>query len=231
MSSPDAPQPSSFAESSAAERELHPTERRPRLWPWLVLAAMIAALIAVRTFAPPPAEPDGNGRRHPAVGKEITQVSLQPLTGGGPVILEADLVGKVTAINFWATWCGPCKMEFPELIELEEDFRSRRDFQFLSVSCSGPDDVEQLRQVTAAFLRQQRAEFRTLHDPGFQTQLALAAAASLDGFAYPTTVVIDRQGVIRGLWVGYAPGDERRVRAAIESALRNEPLPAAATPR
>src|SRR5262245_32829091 len=218
-----------FSQSSEAERELAPAEdRRPRLWPWLVLAAAVAALVAVRAFGPQDAEPAGNGRRHPAVGKKFIQVSLQPLTGGGAAISEADLAGKVTAINFWATWCKPCKIEFPELVRLEEDFRSRRDFEFLSVSCSGPGDLEESRNSTDRFLRQLRADFRTLHDPGDQTQIALARAADLEGFAYPTTVVIARHGLIRGLWIGYAPGDERRVRAAIEAALRDEPLKAAA---
>jgi cytochrome c biogenesis protein CcmG/thiol:disulfide interchange protein DsbE len=220
---------SPFAESSAKEHELHPATggRRARIWPWLVLLACVAALVAVRMFGPPDDDRDGNGRRHPAVGTRLTQVSLQPLTGGGEPISETDLAGKVTAINFWATWCGPCRMEFPHLVRLEHELRERDDFQFLSVSCAGSDEGEALRRATEQFLREQRAEFRALHDPGYQTQQALAAAAGMDGIAYPTTVVIDRQGTIRGLWIGYATGDERRVRAAIEAAL-NEPLPLAA---
>jgi thiol-disulfide isomerase/thioredoxin len=152
------------------------------------------------------------------------------LTGSGEPISNTDLTGKVTAINFWATWCGPCRMEFPHLVRLEHEFRDRDDFQFLSVSCAGRDEGDALRQDTQRFLSEQQAQFRTLHDPGYQTQQALAAAAGLDGFAYPTTVVIDRQGKIRGLWIGYAAGDERRVRSAIDAALRNEPLPPPAAP-
>jgi thiol-disulfide isomerase/thioredoxin len=217
--------PGAFADSNAAEPGLAVGDRRgPRLWPWLVLIACVAALVAVRMFGPQGQERDGNGRLHPAVGTRFTQVSLQPLTGGGPPIAEADLAGKVTLINFWATWCGPCRMEFPHLMELEADLRSRSDFQFLSVSTGGQEEGEALRQASEQFLRQQRTTFRVLQDPGYQTQRALAFAAGLDGFAYPTTVVLGRDGAICGLWIGYAPGDERRVRAAIEAALNNEPL-------
>jgi thiol-disulfide isomerase/thioredoxin len=234
MPEPDSQQPpaAGFAGTSAAERSTQAPERRsPRLWPWLLLMACVAALFAIRMFAPQGEERPGNGRLHPAVGTPLTQISLQPLTGGGPPITASDLAGKVTLINFWATWCGPCRMEFPHLIELEEDFRSRSDFQFLSVSTGDQDGPEALKQATEQFLRQERATFRTLSDRDYQAQRALAFAAGLGRIDYPTTVLIDRSGVIRGLWIGYAPGDERRVRAAIEAALRGEPLPAAAADR
>ncbi len=217
---------SHFAESSAAERELQPAAGRAgaRLWPWLVLLAALTAFLAWRAaYAPRAADADGNGRRHPAVGTGFTQVALQTLDGDGPPVAAGDLAGKVTLINFWGPWCGACLVEFPHLVELERHFRGQRDFQFLSVSTSGGYyDDEELRSSTAEFLAKQKADFRVLRDPDFATQRALAQAARLDGFGYPTTVLIGRDGAIRGLWVGYRPGDERSVRAAIEAALAGE---------
>jgi len=219
---------SNFAESSASEQELHATKRgSPRLWLWLTLLAALAGVMAWRMFNGHNAvEEEGNGRKHAAVGMKFAAVSLEPLTGGGQPIGEADLAGKVTLINFWGPWCGYCRDEFPSLVESDEHFRSQKDFLFLSVSSPGtPAGEATLREETEQFLRQQRATFRTLRDPDDRTKLALITAAQLEHFGFPTTVVLGRDGTIRGLWSGYRPGDERYVREAIESALRGEALP------
>jgi len=220
---------SQFGETSAAESELLANRRSSlRLWPWLALLGVLAALLVWRNFGPPAADEEGNGRKHAAVGTRFTAITLQPLTGGGLPVAEADLAGKVTVINFWGPWCGYCKIEFPHLVELEDHYRSRSDFLFLSVSsAAGPQDDPTLREDTEHFLRQERATFRTLQDPGDQTKFALVNTARLDGFAFPTTVVLDKGSKIRGLWIGYRPGDERRLADAIESALRGEELPPA----
>ena len=213
---------SHFAESSAAEQEQLPRQRSsPRLWLWLTLLAALVMATAWRIFGPHTPEEEGNGRKHPAVGTKFTAVTLEPLTGGSQPIGEADLAGKVTLINFWGTWCGPCRIEFPHLVELEEHFHSRADFQFLSVSSPGtPAGEATLRADTEHFLREQRATFRTFSDPEDKTKLALVAAARLDHFGFPTTVLIGQDGTIRGLWDGYRPGDERHLERAIEAALR-----------
>jgi hypothetical protein len=49
--------------------------------------------------------------------------------------------------------------------------------------------------------------------------MGLVQAAKLEGFGYPATVVLGRDGAIRGLWIGYTPGDETAVRQAIEKSL------------
>jgi thiol-disulfide isomerase/thioredoxin len=168
---------------------------------------------------------EGRGRRHPAVGTRLQDIALEQLTGDARPITTADLGGKVTLINFWGPWCGPCAIEFPHLIELQEHFRGHSDFQFLSVS-SNPDprDDRGLAESTREFLRQQRASIPTYRDSAGRTTIALIHTARLERFGYPTTVLLDRDGVIRALWTGYRPGDERSMRAIIEVVLADQPL-------
>jgi thiol-disulfide isomerase/thioredoxin len=66
----------------------------------------------------------------------------------GHTLTTADLRGKVTLINFWATWCGPCRMEIPDLIKLQEQYKDH--VQVIGVSVDeGP--VEEVRQFAMQF--------------------------------------------------------------------------------
>jgi thiol-disulfide isomerase/thioredoxin len=216
-----------FSRTSASEQEFAgegPSRRR--LWPWGLLLVAVAALVIARTLGiGNPSEYDGETE---AVGRRLTELALEPLTGDAGAVTEADLAGKVTLINYWGWWCGPCAVEFPHLVEMEQHFREQDDFQFLSVA-SNPDprDEEGLLESTKAFLKQQRADFATFRDPAGRSQMALARDAQLRGTAFPMSVVLDREGVIRGLWIGYQHGLERQIRQVIEDALEGKAPPAA----
>src|SRR5262245_2408878 len=94
----------------------------------------------------------GCGTRTSLVGQPLTTLDLTPITSGAKPITLGDLKGKVTLINFWATWCGPCVEELPHLLRVAAGYRDRSDFQFLSVSTGHPT-VEEIRAETIAFLQ------------------------------------------------------------------------------
>jgi thiol-disulfide isomerase/thioredoxin len=217
---------SGFSQTSAAEQELHPPQRgAPGLWPWLLLLGALVGVLIWRGVFAPTADLEPTGQRSPAVGAKLDHISLAPLTGNPLPVDDSALPGKVTLINFWGPWCGYCVQEFPELIELEQHFRAQAGFQFFSVSSnSDPFDDRQLAEQTAHFITQQRATFPTYHDVQARTQRALAAAARLNNLGYPTTVVLDREQRIRGLWIGYRPTDMQQIRTVIEETLRGESL-------
>jgi thiol-disulfide isomerase/thioredoxin len=224
-----------FSQSSAAEQQrLSPQPVARALWPWLLLLAGVLLVVALRFALRPDASTGRDGQDADAVGTRIAALALEPLTGDPPPVSLADLQGKVTFINFWGTWCGPCAVEFPHLVELEQHFRSEPDFQFLSVSSnSDPRDDLGLAKSTAEFLKQQQAKFPTYRDPDAKTIISLVESAKLSGFGFPTTIVVDREGIIRGIWVGYRPGDEKGMRQTVERVLLGdtkafEPLPAQA---
>jgi thiol-disulfide isomerase/thioredoxin len=97
--------------------------------------------------------------------------------------------GSVVVVNFWASWCGPCRAEAPGLAALAARFRSR-GVQFVGV------DVRDDPTSADAFLRTYRITYPSLNDPG--EQIALDFSQSLPIAATPTTLVIDRSGRIAG---------------------------------
>jgi thiol-disulfide isomerase/thioredoxin len=208
-----------FSDSNAAEGHHLPPQRST--WPlWLLVligVAVVLVLVVRFGFAP---QQQTKGELDPSVGQTLTSFRLQPLTGESHATTEADLLDKVTLVNFWGPWCGVCAVEFPHLVELVHHFQSRPGFQFFSVSSNyNPHDDRGLAESTAEFLKEYEADFPTYRDPDGETASALMRDAKIDQFGFPATVLLGPGGVIRGLWIGYEPGDENAVRRAIEKAL------------
>jgi len=215
------PDPTFSHSSHADQQALAPQGPARWRWPWLPLLGALALLIALRFSALSGNAGGRDGLDGPGIGTKLTQLDLQPLTGNPDPVSLADLEGKVTLINFWGPWCGYCVVEFPHLVELEKHLRAEPDFQLLSVSSNpDPSDERGLAESTKSFLMQQRAEFPTYRDPGGQSTRALAHSAGLQQFGYPTTVVLDRNALIRGVWIGFRPGDERGMQQLIERVLQ-----------
>lgn len=158
----------------------------------------------------------------PATGKKLGTLELQGLVGAeGPLSLN-DLAGKVVLINFWGTWCGPCMIEFPHLVKLQQRFSDNPDFRFLPVSCAASVSMESesdLRSQTEAYLQGSSFDLPVYFDPEGLTRQAVLRDAELDFFAFPTTILLDRSGTIRYVWPGYRPGVEKEMEAAIKSLL------------
>lgn len=193
-----------------------PPRRSASFWFWLAAATLAAAFAAIALF-----KPAGTIGNSAANGKSLAALDLQPLSGAAAALGPKELEGRVSLVNFWGTWCPPCRLEFPHVVQLAEKFRSRREFQLLAVSCPADRDgkLAELREDTESFLRQNGFELPIYADPQAQTRLALQELIGASSFSYPTTVVLDREGIIRGMWVGYRPGDERDVEALVEKVL------------
>src|SRR6476646_1928490 len=82
----------------------------------------------------------------PAVGPAIKQIDLDGLK----TVLKTE--GKPRLINFWATWCDPCREEFPELVKIDTAYKGKIDF--ISVSL---DDLEDMGTTVPRFLREMKA--------------------------------------------------------------------------
>ncbi|MEN6450625.1 MAG: TlpA disulfide reductase family protein [Thermoguttaceae bacterium] len=155
----------------------------------------------------------------PGVGRRLADLSLLPLTGDSSEVSLRDIKGKVVLLNFWGTWCPPCRKELPHMAELRKRFEAQTAFQLLAVSCpgDGDDDVQSLRENTEALLKRLAIELPTYRDPNSITLSAVDAAIGFQ--AYPTTLLLDRSGVIRAIWVGYRPGVETEMEQEIGKLL------------
>ena len=122
--------------------------------------------------------------------EKILATSLPDLQGTSQTISQWR--GKVLVVNFWATWCEPCRKEIPEFIELQEQFRDQ-GLLFVGIA------VDQ-RERAAAFSKDIGINYPVL--TGGMEAMALAEAAGNKQGALPFTVVIDRSGKITGTHLG-----------------------------
>ncbi|MDR9433711.1 MAG: TlpA disulfide reductase family protein [Spiribacter sp.] len=104
----------------------------------------------------------------------------------GPRRSISDWDGEVIVLNFWATWCTPCREEIPLFTQLQTEFADA-GVQFLGIAI---DDPEPMR----GFLAQVNMGYPTLY--GMQSALDVAAAYGNDRGTLPYTVIIDRNGHI-----------------------------------
>ncbi len=172
------------------------------------------------------------GTTGPMIGHKLGYLELEPLTGDSKPVSADDLSGRVTLVNFWGTWCGPCNLEFPHLLELAAQFDSHDDFRIYPVSCGVDADAKlgPLREETAGFLKAKQASIPTYADQNRASRMALVVELDLPGgqFAYPTTVILDRTGRVRGVWVGYEHADTSEMRSLIKELLADQPTRAGA---
>jgi cytochrome c biogenesis protein CcmG/thiol:disulfide interchange protein DsbE len=156
------------------------------------------------------------GAQHPAVGQPLLFLELEPLTGTGTPLTLASLKGRVTLMNFWATWCGPCKIEFPHITALAKKLSTDPKFQFISVNVDD-ETLAEAKVLAEKFLLEQRADIPTWADVTTRTRLGLGQQFWTGSI--PLTLVIDRSGTIRGIWNGYMRGDEVAMETLVQELL------------
>ncbi len=155
-----------------------------------------------------------------STSKTLENLRVAPLDGDSPAVTLADLRGKVALVNLWGTWCPPCLSEYPHMVDIYKKFKNRDDFRLLAISCGPPgsgEDIQTLRQNTQAFLDQNDSPMPAYTDQDQVTRRAIDQAVGLQG--YPTTILLDRHSTIRRVWVGYTPGAEQEMDAAISDLL------------
>ena len=138
-------------------------------------------------------------------GKPAPAFSLPALGGGARVSLD-QYKGKVVFVDFWASWCGPCRQSLPLYDALNTEL-AQRDFVVLAVNLDEEDaDAEK-------FLREHPVHYTVLRDPAG----AVPKAFGLVGM--PTSYLIDAQGVVRAHHSGFDPSDIDKLRKEVHELL------------
>jgi len=140
-----------------------------------------------------------------ADGGPAPDFTLKSLTGKNMKLSE--LAGNVVLINFWASWCGPCREEMPLLNELHNRYEPL-GFTVLGVN------VEEDVNAAKGFLKNFPADFPVLLDNTNRVSRQYKVVAM------PTTVVVDRDGNMRFLHQGYKSGDEAKYRQMVKKLVR-----------
>jgi len=163
---------------------------------WLIIGGILTAVVVVAWVL------------LPAAGGKVVEGDIAPDfslsdLSGAPQHLPK---GKVVLLNFWATWCPPCRKEMPSMAELHKRLN---DKGLVIVAASVDKDRNQL----AGFVREYSIPFEVLHD-------ADASVSRRYGvFRYPETFLIDRSGKVRFHLVGAVDWTDKTVLKAINTLL------------
>lgn len=146
----------------------------------------------------------------PELPPPITVAPLKDVKGTSFKL--ADSFGKVMVINLWATWCGPCRQEIPELVKLHKEFASR-GVEMIGLTTENPDaSAEKVRK----FIQDFQIDYRIGWAPP-----DVATALMQERNAIPQTFVISRDAFIVKHFVGFSPANtSAELKQVLENALK-----------
>jgi len=161
---------------------------------------------------------NAQGKRAPAVDfsvvPKLEEVKDHPaapdfsLAGpDGKKLSLKDFHGKLVLLNFWATWCEPCRREMPTMVRLHEEFKSK-GFEIVAVN------VKDKRSDALTFIKSMKMNFPVMMDPEGEAGLLYGA------FGMPITYLIDDKGMVMARLLGdadwYSPQARGLIRALLE---------------
>jgi thiol-disulfide isomerase/thioredoxin len=179
----------------------------------LVLVATAATSEPVNAETPAPAPAPAVTAAPAALTDLPPEIALAPLKDAtGASFKLADFFGKVMVVNLWATWCGPCRREIPELVELNKEFHSR-GVEVIGLSTEDPDaSAEKVRKFVQDF----QIDYRIGWAP------ASVGLPLMQGHqAIPQIFVISRDARILKHMRGFSPAyTSVELKQALEEALK-----------
>jgi thiol-disulfide isomerase/thioredoxin len=176
-----------------------PARQKPMVRRRIVLSAAISLLVlSVAALA---AAAGQAGHRAP-------DFALTALSGG--TVKLSGLKGKVVLVDFWASWCKPCKKELPELDKLAKAYKDAgADVTIVAIN------IDTKRENADSFLKSAKIQHLTvLFDP------SSTSAEQYEPATMPTSYLVDKKGIVKAVHEGYNAGDEKKLKSEIDALLK-----------
>lgn len=181
--------------------------RKPDTWIWALVLLATASVVTLAVV---------QSRQAPGASSADTQkpraaprVELPLLEGRGRAGIQQ---GKITMVDFWATWCAPCRASMPRVQELWQEYLPAGvELYSVDTDDDGPDREPNVKE----FLMKYRLSFPVVLDDG-------SAARAFDVSSLPTMLLLDRQGTVVWTHVGALTASrEKELRASLDRVLKN----------
>ncbi len=181
---------------------------------WLLRYLPVMAAVATATAS----GCGGPLSTHPAIGRTVGNLPLVSIADASRQ--PPTFSGKVTVLNFWGTWCGPCRRELPSLVRIAGRLATQPAFQLVAISCGsgGPDPIQDIATTTQAFLAHEKISLDAWADPDGFVRMIFAEGYGFE--AYPTTYLIGTDARVVAVWTGYRSRDEADMARAIVEAMK-----------
>ncbi|MBK6515387.1 MAG: redoxin domain-containing protein [Polyangiaceae bacterium] len=151
---------------------------------------------------------DGAASPAAGTGNPASELTATYVTGEGPKTL-AEAKGKVVIVDFWATYCDPCKKSFPKYQELVDQFGG--DLAVIAISVDEPGDVSE--DKLKEFAKETGVKFTILWDKDHKTADAYKPPNM------PTSFIIDKDGNISKMHAKYEAGEEAKIADEVKALL------------
>ena len=172
--------------------------------PLRLITSLLGALATVLSTA---VIAEGSGRsvvvNPPVPAPDWTLPAIQNAEGN---LSMSDFRGKITYVDFWASWCGPCRLSLPALNSLNEEFADD-PVQFLAIS------IDVVEEDAWDFLKRYSVDYPVVID----TEGDIARMFAVDGM--PSGYLLDAEGRVREIHIGFKRGDELKLAESIKKML------------
>ncbi len=170
----------------------------------MAVIALLGLVLAVLAAVAASSRADAKAQK----GDRAIDFTLKDLDG--KTVKLSGLKGKVVVVDFWASWCVPCKKELPALDAMAAKYsKDKKDVVILTIN------IDKERKNAEKFLSSAKVKsLRVLLDPDG------AVAEQYDLPTMPTSYVVDKKGIVKHVHEGYEAGDEKDLAAEIDALLK-----------
>jgi thiol-disulfide isomerase/thioredoxin len=145
-----------------------------------------------------------------ALATSIAEFTLPAIDKSTSPLVLSSLKGKTVVMDFWATWCAPCRAQQPLIEKVEKEFQAARDVLFVAV------DSDEDPSLVAPFVKEQGWKNQGYFEAGLARQLTIASI--------PTVLIINPNGQISSRMIGFIPDRfEQMLRERIDEARKLAP--------